>query len=206
MKVPKKQPKRDKLWLNDGTYITLRPEYKNHMWSYGLVSSRTDDGKALTVLNILDEYTWECLDVTVERKITAHHVLRRLEHLFITDGIPEHIYWGNWPEATAKAIQNGLERLGVTTLFMGPGSLRGNGYIQSFNEKLRDEILNREILTTLFEARVLIGYWRNIHNMVSPALRLGIQIADPVGACSRHRIARRKANSEGGTMSGDRPS
>lgn len=204
--MPKKQPKRDKLWLNDGTYITLRPEYKNYMWSYGLVSSRTDDGKALTVLNILDEYTWECLDVTVERKITAHHVLRRLEHLFITDGIPEHIYWGNWPEATAKAVQNGLERLGVTTLFMGPGSLQGNGYIQSFNEKLRDEILNREILTTLFEARVLIGYWRNIHNMVSSALRLGIQVAGPVGAYSRHRMVRRKANPEGGTMSGDRPS
>jgi transposase InsO family protein len=86
LKVPKKQPKRGRLWLNNGSCTRLRPQYRNHVWSYDFVTSRTHDGRAFRMLNIVDEYTRECLDMTVERKITSHQVMERLGHLFITRG------------------------------------------------------------------------------------------------------------------------
>ena len=117
LKVPKKQPKRGRLWLNDGSCIRLRPEYKNHVWSYDFMTARTHDGRAFRILNIIDEYTRDCLDMTVERKITAHQVIERLAHLFITKGIPGHLRSDNGPEFTARAVRKWLERLGVKTLF-----------------------------------------------------------------------------------------
>ena len=145
LKVPKKQPKRGRLWLNDGSCVRLRPEHKNHVWSYDFMTARTDNGKAFRMLNIIDEYTKECLDITVERKIASHLVIERLAHLFITRGIPEHIRSDNGPEFTAKAVRRWLGRLGVKTLFIEPGSPWENGYVESFNARLRDELLNGEI-------------------------------------------------------------
>ena len=168
LKVPKKQPKRGRLWLNDGSCIRLRPEYKDHVWSYDFVTARTADGRAFRMLTIIDEYTRECLAILVERRLTSEDVIDQLFNLFILRGIPEHIRSDNGPEFTAKAVRKWLERLGVKTLFIEPGSPWENGYIESFNGKLRDELLNGEIFTTLIEAKVLISDWRREYNQVRP--------------------------------------
>jgi len=179
LKVPKKQPKRGRLWLNDGSCVRLRPEHKNHVWSYDFMTARTDNGKAFRMLNIIDEYTKECLDITVERKIASHLVIERLAHLFITRGIPEHIRSDNGPEFTAKAVRRWLGRLGVKTLFIEPGSPWENGYVESFNARLRDELLNGEIFTTLLEAKVLIENWRREYNTIRPHSVLGYKPPAP---------------------------
>ena len=168
LKVPKKQPKRGRLWLNDGSCIRLRPEHKDHVWSYDFVTARTTDGRAFKMLTIIDEYTRECLAILVERRLTAEDVLDQLYNLFILRGVPEHIRSDNGPEFTAKAVRKWLKRMGVKTLFIEPGSPWENGYIESFNGKLRDELLNREIFTTLIEAKVLIADWKREYNQVRP--------------------------------------
>jgi transposase InsO family protein len=168
LKVSKKQPKRGRLWLNDGSCIRLRPERKDHVWSYDFVADRTSDGRAFKMLTILDEYTRECLAILVDRRITSQDVIDQLFHLFVFRGIPEHIRSDNGPEFTAKAVRSWLNRLGVKTLFIEPGSPWENGYIESFNGKLRDELLNREIFTTLTEAKVLIADWRKEYNQFRP--------------------------------------
>jgi putative transposase len=168
LKVPKKQPKRGRLWLNDGSCIRLRPEHKDHVWSYDFVIARTADGGPFKMLTILDEYSRECLAILVERRITSDHVIDQLFNLLVFRGIPEHIRSDNGPEFTAKAIRKWLARMGVKTLFIEPGSPWENGYIESFNGKLRDELLNREIFTTLAEAKVLIADWRKEYNQVRP--------------------------------------
>ncbi len=179
LKVPKKQPKRRRLWLNDGSCIRLRPQFKDHVWSYDFVIARTSDGRALRILNIIDEYSRECLKILVKRHITSQDVIDQLFELIIFRGIPEHIRSDNGSEFTARAIRKWLNRLGVKTLFIEPGSPWENGYIESFNGKLRDELLNREIFTTLTEAKVLIGQWRREYNQVRPHSSLGYQPPAP---------------------------
>ena len=168
LKVPQKQPKRARLWLNDGSCIRLRPEHRDHVWSYDFVMARTPDGRSFRILVILDEYSRECLAMRVARRITSQDVIDQLFHLFIFRGIPEHIRSDNGPEFTASAIRKWLNRLGVKTLFIEPGSPWENGYIESFNGKLRDELLNREIFTTLIEAKILIEQWRKEYNQIRP--------------------------------------
>jgi len=179
LKVPKKQPKRGRLWLNDGSCVRLRPQHRNHVWSYDFVTERTHDGRAFRMLNIIDEFTKECLDITVERKITSHQVIERLAHLFITKGIPEHLRSDNGPEFTARVVRKWLADLGVKTLFIEPGSPWENGYVESFNARLRDELLDREIFTTLLEAKVLIEKWRRTYNTVRPHSSLGYKPPAP---------------------------
>jgi len=179
LKVPKKQPKRGRLWLNDGSCIRLRPEYKDHVWSYDFMIDRTVDGRAFKILNIIDEYTRECLAMLIARKIKNQDVIDLLFYLFIVRGIPEHIRSDNGPEFTARTVRKWLTRLGVKTLFIEPGSPWENGYIESFNGKLRDELLNREIFTTLEEARVLIEQWRREYNQVRPHSSLGYRPPAP---------------------------
>jgi transposase InsO family protein len=168
LKVPKKQPKRRRLWLNNGSCIRLRPEGKDHVWSYDFMIARTSEGRAFRILTILDEYTRECLAILVKRHVSSQDVIDQLFHLFIFKAIPEHIRSDNGSEFTAKAVRSWLNRLGVKTLFIAPGSPWENGYIESFNGKLRDELLNREIFTTLIEAKILIEQWRKEYNQVRP--------------------------------------
>jgi len=168
LKVPKKQPKRGRLWLNDGSCTRLRPEYKDHVWSYDLMVARTEDGRAFRILTIIDEYTRECLIIPAQRWITSGDVIEQLFYLFIFRGTPAYIRSDNGPEFTAKAVRRWLNHLKVTTLFIEPGSPWENGYIESFNGKLRDELLNREIFTTLTEAKILIEEWRKEYNHVRP--------------------------------------
>jgi transposase InsO family protein len=173
LKVPAKQPKRGRLWLNDGSCVRLRPEHKDHVWAYDLVQDRTHDGRAFRMLTIVDEYTRECLAIDVGRKVTSEDVLERLTDLFVRRGVPQHIRSDNGPEFTAKAVREWLGRIGVSTLFIEPGSPWENGYCESFNGKLRDELLDREVFDTLPEAKVLIERWRREYNGVRPHSSLG---------------------------------
>ena len=168
LKVPQKQPKRRRLWLNDGSCIRLRPECKDHVWSYDFVMARTSDGRSFRILTILDEYSRECLAMKVDRHISSQDVIDQLYELFLLRGVPKHIRSDNGPEFTARKIRDWLTELGVKTLFIEPGSPWENGYIESFNGKLRDELLNREIFTTLIEAKILIEQWRWEYNHVRP--------------------------------------
>ena len=168
LKVPQRQPKRGRLWLNDGSCIRLRPLYRGHVWSYDFVASRTHDGRALKLLTVLDEHTRECLAIVVARKIRSHDVLEVLADLFVRHGPPEYLRSDNGPEFTAKLVRRWLGRVGVETLFIEPGSPWENGYNESFNGKLRDELLNGEIFCSLAEAAVLVEQWRREYNTVRP--------------------------------------
>ena len=179
LKVPPKQPKRKRLWLNDGSCVRLRPQFKDHVWSYDFVATRAEDGRALRILTLIDEYTRECLALKVARKLNSQDVLEQLGYLFIYRGLPGFIRSDNGPEFTAKAVRNWLERLGVQTLFIEPGSPWENGYNESFNGKLRDELLNGEIFTTLLEAKVLIENWRKEYNQFRPHGSLGYRPPAP---------------------------
>jgi len=179
LKVPQKQPKRGRLWLNDGSCIRLRPERKDHVWSYDFVMDRTENGRAFKILNIIDEFSRECLATLVNRKLRSEDVLDQLFNLFVFRGIPEHIRSDNGSEFTARAVRRWLSRMGVKTLFIEPGSPWENGYIESFNGKLRDELLDGEIFTTLEEAKVLITQWRREYNQVRPHSSLGYQPPAP---------------------------
>ena len=141
--------------------------------------ARTADGRAFRILNIIDEYTRECLAILVKRHITSQDVIDVLFELFIFRGIPEHLRSDNGPEFTANAVRRWLNRLDVKTLFIEPGSPWENGYIESFNGKMRDELLNREIFTTLTEAKVLIEQWRKEYNQVRPHSSLGYRPPAP---------------------------
>ena len=140
---------------------------------------RTTNGRAFKILNIIDEFSRECLRVKVNRKIKSQDVIEELFKLFIFRGIPDYIRSDNGPEFTAKAVRKWLNRLGVKTLFIEKGSPWENGYIESFNGKMRDELLDREIFTTLEEARVLIEGWRKDYNQVRPHSSLGYRPPAP---------------------------
>jgi len=182
LKVPKKQPKRGRLWLNDGSCVRLRPEYRDHVWAYDFVHERTHDGRQLRLLTIIDEYTKECHAIKVDRRLSSRDVITTLAKLFIRKGVPEHIRSDNGPEFTAKAVRGWLERLGVKALFIEPGSPWENGYIESFNGKLRYEHLNCEIFYTVKEAQVLVEMWRKEYNQVRPHSSLGYRPPAPEAA------------------------
>jgi putative transposase len=179
LKVPQKQPKRGRLWLNDGSCIRLRPEYPNHVWSYDFVEDRTHDGRKFRMLNIIDEFTRECLVIRVNRKLKAVDVIDVLSDLFILRGVPGHIRSDNGPEFVAKAVREWITAVGAKTAYIEPGSPWENGYCESFNSKLRDELLKGEIFYTLKEAQIVIESWRRHYNTVRPHSSLGYKPPAP---------------------------
>jgi len=179
LKVPKKQPKRGRLWLGDGSCIRLRSEHRNHVWAYDFVADRTRDGRPLKMLTIVDEYTRECLAIEVGRHMKSIDVLQVLSDLFVEHGTPEFLRSDNGPEFTAGLIREWLNRVDVDTLFIEPGSPWENGYVESFNGKFRDEFLDREVLYTLQEAQVLIERWRKEYNTIRPHSSLGYRPPAP---------------------------
>jgi putative transposase len=179
LKVPQKQPKRKRLWFNDGSCVRLRPRYKNHVWSYDFVHDRTYNGKAIRMLTVIDEHTRKCLAIEVDRKLNSQNVMDVLSQLFIENGTPQYIRSDNGPEFIAKCLRWWLKRHKINTLFIEPGSPWENGYIESFNGKLRDELLKREVFDTLFEAQVLIERWRQEYNTVRPHSSLGYRPPAP---------------------------
>ena len=146
LKVPKKQPKRGRLWLDDGSCVRLRPERANHVWSYDFVQHRTQDGRAFRMLCIIDEFTRRCLAIVVARRLRSDDVLHCLADLFVEHGPREYIRSDNGPEFAAKAVRQWLGRLGVKTLSIEPGSPWENGYCESFNSKLRGRTAERRDL------------------------------------------------------------
>ncbi|WP_414651597.1 MULTISPECIES: IS3 family transposase [Hyphomonas] len=179
LKVPQKQPKRGRLWLNDGSCVRLRPAHKGHVWSYDFVQDRTHDGKVFRMLCVIDEFTRECLAIRVERRLNSRDVLDTLGELFLEHGPPEHIRSDNGPEFIATALREWLQALDVRTLYIEPGSPWENGYCESFNSKLRDELLAREIFYDLREAQVLIENWRLFYNTARPHSSLGYKPPAP---------------------------
>lgn len=179
LKVPQRQPKRGRLWLADGSCIWLRPERANHVWAYDFVEERTHDGRKFRMLTVIDEFTRESLAIVVARRLSSDDVLAALSELFIERGPPEHIRSDQGPEFIALTVKEWLGRLGVATLYIEKASPWENGYNESFNGKLRDELLNREIFYSLAEARVLIEAWRRHYNTQRPHSSLGYRPPAP---------------------------
>jgi transposase InsO family protein len=168
LKVPQKQPKRGRLWLYDGSCIRLRPEYPNHVWSYDFVEDRTHNGRKFRMLNVIDEFTRECIAIRVSRKLTALDVVDVLSDLFILGGIPGHNCSDKGPEFIAKALRERIAAIGARTAYIMLGSPWENAHCKSFNSKLREELLNGEIFCTLKEAQIVIEGWRQHYNNLRP--------------------------------------
>ena len=179
LKVPAKQPKRGRLWLNDGSCVRLRAERRNHVWSYDFVEDRTHDGRKYRMLNIVDEFTHECLAIRINRKLNSVDVIDTLSDLFILRGVPEHIRSDNGPEFVAKALQEWIAAVGAKTAYIMPGSPWENGFIESFNARLRDELLDGEIFYSLKEAKIVIESWRRHYNTLRPHGSLGYKAPAP---------------------------
>ncbi|MES2032077.1 MAG: IS3 family transposase [Pseudomonadota bacterium] len=168
LKVPRKQKPRGRLWLNDGSCIRLRPQHRNHVWSYDFVEAQTHDGRKLRLMTLIDELTRECLAIKVARRINSFGVIETMADVMLAKGVPEHIRSDNGAEMTAKVVRNWFAKLGAKTLYIAPGSPWENGYCESFNGKLRDECLNGEIFYSLKEATVVIEQWRKHFNTIRP--------------------------------------
>ena len=165
MQVPRKQHRRRRIWGgSENSCVRHRAEHKNHVWSYDFLSERTERGRQLRLLAVIDEYTRECLAIEVARSFTSQDVIGVLQYLFAVRGAPKHIRSDNGPEFVSKAVCRWLDRADVKTLFIAKGSPWENGYVESFNGKLRDELLNRELFLSLEEARWVIERWRLDYN------------------------------------------
>ena len=201
LKVPVKQPKKGRLWLNDGSCVRLRPEYRDHVWSYDFVHCRTDDGKVFRTLNILDEFSRECLTIRVRRKLNSTDVIDALTDLFIIRGVPAFIRSDNGPEFTSRAFITWAQQRGIEHILIEPGKPMQNGYIESFNGSLRDECLNEEIFDSLAEARRKLALWRYDYNHVRPHSSLGNQTP----AEARRTLEQFEGSAPGALAQNDRP-
>ena len=197
LEAPRRQPERGRLWLNDGSCVRLRPERPNHVWAYDFVQDRTSDGRVLRMLVVVDEFTRECLAIRVGRRLGSEEVLEVLAELLVRHGPPEHIRSDDGPEFAATAVREWLARPGVGTLFIEPGSPWENGYCESLNGKLRDELLDRAIFYSLGEAQVPIEAWRRRYNTVRPHSALGYRPPAPEAIPGPAWIPARSAAGQG---------
>jgi len=192
MQIPKRQRKRRRLpgRSADGC-VHYKATHANHVWSYDFLTDRTEDGRQLKLLVVIDEFTRECLALEVGRCFTAREVMMTLQYLFAARGTPEHLRSDNGPEFFAKEIQRWLKDAEVGTLHIQKASPWENGYVESFNSRLRDELLNRELFLSLPEARYVLDEWRaqynndRIHgglNWMTPAAFAASLPGPPVGA------------------------
>jgi transposase InsO family protein len=179
LKVPAKQSKQGRIWFADGSCIRLRAERPNHVWSYDFVEDRTHDGRKYRMLNLIDEFTHECLAIRVDRKLKSADVIDVLSDQFVLRGVPEHIRSDNGPEFVAKAVRDWVGAVGAKTAYIERGSPWENGFIESFNARLRDELLDGEIFYSLAEARIVIESWRRHYNTERPHASLGYKPPAP---------------------------
>ena len=179
LKVPARQPRRDRLWLADGSCVRLRPERPNQVWAYDFVEDRTRDGRKFRMLCVIDEVTREALAIRVARKLDSTDVIDTLADLFVARGVPGHIRSDQGSEFTATAVKGWIAAVGAKTAYIEGRSPWENGYCESFNGKLRDELLDREIFYSLREAQVLIEAWRRHYNSVRPHSALGYRPPAP---------------------------
>jgi putative transposase len=190
MQVPKKQHRRRRLPRggSKNSCVRRRAEYKDHVWSYDFVADRIEDGRKIRLLVVIDEFTRECLAIEVARSFTARQVVEILRFLFAVRGVPKFIRSDNGPEFVAKELCKWLEQADVKTLFIAPGSPWENGYVESFNGKLRDELLNGELFLSLAEARWVVDRWRLDYNHQRIHSSLGYQTPAAFAArCSSYR-------------------
>ena len=173
LRVPKKQKKRGRIYLKNGSCIRLRPLYQNHVWSYDCLEDRLANGRKIKCLTVIDEFTRESLAIRVERTINSKHVLDTISELFLTRGIPEYVRSDNGSEFIEKMLRKFIESVGAKTAYITPGSPWENGFIERFNGTLRDELLNREVFYSLEEARIMIEIFRREYNSVRPHSSLG---------------------------------
>ena len=131
------------------------------------------------MMTLVDEYTREALAIRVERRLGSMQVIEALADVMVVRGVPEFIRSDNGPEMTANEVKRWLQEVGAKTLFIEPGSPWENGYVESFNGKLRDELLNRELVATLWEVQVLVERWRRHYNQVRPHRALGLRPPAP---------------------------
>ena len=166
MQVPRKQHRRRRLPVgcSRNSCVRHRARRMNHVWSYDFVAERTEEGRQLRLLVVIDEYTRECLAIEVGRSFRARDVIDVLQYLFAVRGTPEHLRSDNGPEFVARSVRRWLDQTGVGTLFIAKGSPWENDYVESFNGKLRDELLNRELFLSLEDARWVIDRWRLDYN------------------------------------------
>ncbi len=188
LKVPRRQPRHGRLLLADGSCIRLRPERANHVWAYDFVEDRTRDGRKFRMLCVVDEFTREALAIRVARRLTLSDVIDVLADLFLAHGTPAHIRSDQGPEFIAEAVKAWIAGVGARTAYIEKASPWENGYVESFNGKLRDELLNGEVFNTLRKAQVLIEEWRQHYNRVRPHSSLGYRPPAPEAS----------ANAEGG--------
>ncbi|MBP1807805.1 transposase InsO family protein, partial [Rubellimicrobium aerolatum] len=168
LKVPRRQPRRGRLRLDDGSRLRLRPERPNHVWAHDFVQDRTHDGRKFRMLCVVDEFTREALAIRVDRKLGSAQVIETLAELMLERGVPEHIRSDNGPEFVAQAVRDWIAAVGSKAAFLEPGSPWENGCVESFTSKLRDEPLNGEIFYSLREAQILIEGWRQHYNSIRP--------------------------------------
>lgn len=173
LKVPKKQPKKKRLFATDGNVIRLRAEYPNHVWSYDFVEDQLSNGKRLRWLNIIDEYTRECLASIPSTSWRGHRVIEVLSGIMAFRKAPEYIRSDNGPEFVAKKLRKWLHDLDIQTAYIEPGSPWENGYVESFNSRMRDEFLNITIFDTRKEAIELTKMWVYEYNYIRPHSSLG---------------------------------
>jgi len=157
----------------------LRP---NHVWTYDFIHDWLTDGRKLKALTVTDEFTRQSLTIEVASSLPAAAVVKVLERLFLRYGPPSYLRSDNGPEFIARLVQEWLAKRQVGTLYITPGSPWQNGYAESFHGKLRDECLNREVFTSLAEARVVIEQWRRHYNTQRPHSSLGYQTPDQFAA------------------------
>ena len=179
LKVPARQPKRDRLWLADGSCIRLRPERPNQVWAYDFVEDRTRDARKYRMLCVVDEFTREALAIKVARRLDSNHVIEVLADLCRVRGVPEHIRSDQGPEFITTAVKGWIAAVGAKTAYIEKSSPWENGYVESFNGKLRDELLNVEIFSSLREAQILIESWRRHYNTIRPHSALGYRPPAP---------------------------
>jgi putative transposase len=190
LKVPRKQRKKRRLGHGGNSCVRRPAEHKDHVWSWDFVHDRTSDGRALKWFTLVDEYTRECLALEVERRMTAQTVGTVLAAVVETRGAPAHIRSDNGSEFIAKAIRSWMTRAGLETLYIAPGAPWENGYAESFNSKVRDELLNTEEFGSVLEAKVLAKEWRQEYNHVRPHSSLGYRTPAEFGEkCPRPDFA-----------------
>jgi putative transposase len=179
LKVPERQKPRKRLWFNDGSCIRLHPQRRNHVWPYDFVSLRTYDSRSARLLNLIDEYTRECLLILAERRWSSARVIEALADVMVWKGVPAHLRSDNGPEFVARDLREWLAGTRTKTMYIEPGSPWENGYCESFNSKVQDEFLKGEIFYSMKELRVLASRWQHHYNTVRPHSSLGYKPPAP---------------------------
>jgi putative transposase len=168
LKVHRKQYKRLYTGTSDNSCDKKKPQYYNHVWSYDFMTERMENGRRARLLTVVDEYTRECLAIDVARSFRSQDVVELLRYLFAVRGCPAYIRSDNGPEFVSKVVKKWLENLGVETLYIALDSPWENGYIESFNGRLRDELLNRELFLSINELKYVVDRWRMDYNHYRP--------------------------------------